>query len=298
MQPSPSGNAESKAEVDCVWPARAVLGEGPCWDAVSRKLYWTDIKAARFHAYTPGNGLRETWALPCRVGSVAVPPPTWSPPSGFGEEVLLACGDHGLMWLDLGASNVATSVIADPEADLPDNRFNDGKIGPDGRYWAGTMHDPETEASGNLYAFTPNGHSARLDGGYGVTNGPAFSPDARTVYHNNSALQTVYAFDLAPDGQLANKRVLIQFAAGEGYPDGMTTDQQGNLWIAMWDGARIEKVSPQGIRLGHVALPTPRITSCTFAGDDTVLYATSASIGLSESDTLAGGLFRINLVSA
>jgi xylono-1,5-lactonase len=289
--------SQIEANVACVWPARATLGEGPCWDTSTRKLYWTDIKGARLHAYSPKDGHRETWALPCRVGSVGLPPPGWNLPPGQGT-ALLACGDPGLMWLILDAGGATTVVIAHPEAHLPHNRFNDGKIGPDGRYWAGTMHDPETEASGSLYAFAPDGSVMQLDSGYRVTNGPAFSPDGRTVYHNDSALRTIFAFDLGPDGRLANKRVFIQFAPSEGYPDGMTTDREGNLFVAMWDGARIEKISPQGVRLGHMAIPTPRVTSCTFDGDSTVLYATSASIGLPENDPLAGGLFKIDLVAA
>ena len=295
MNPPRGETAEIETEVACVWPAHAILGEGPCWDAAARTLYWTDIKGARLHAYSPENGRRETWALPCRVGSVGMPSPAWSPPPRLQGTVLLACGDPGLMWLVLGAGNATIVVIANPESHLPDNRFNDGKIGPDGRYWAGTMHDLEIEASGCLYAFTPDGQATLLDFGYRVTNGPAFSPDGHTVYHSDSALQTVYAFDLTPEGQITNKRVFLRFAPGEGYPDGMTTDAQGNLFIAMWNGARIEKISPQGTRLGHIKMPTPRVTSCTFAGDDTVLYVTTASIGLPVGDTLAGGLFKVYL---
>ena len=190
-------------------------------------------------------------------------------------------------------------VIADPEAHLPENRFNDGKLGPDGRYWAGTMHDPEKETSGSLYAFAPDGAVTLLDNNYRVTNGPTFSPNGRVVYHTDSAAQTVFAFDLTQDGELTNKRPFVRFAPGEGYPDGMTTDSDGNLWIAMWDGARIEKISPQGKRLGFLAMPTPRITSCVFTGeDDAILYATSASIGLEDADELAGGLFRVTLTGA
>jgi len=287
--------AEIEAEVACVWPARAILGESPCWDAATAKLYWTDIKGARLHAYSPKDGRRETWTPPCRIGSVGVPPPHWNPPPGLRGTLLLACGDFGLMWLGLDGE-IPTAPIAHPEAHLPENRFNDGKLGPDGRYWAGTMHDAERRASGTLYAFSADGSVEALDSNYRVTNGPAFSPDGGVVYHNDSAKQTVYAFGLDEAGRLTNKRAFAQFTSSEGYPDGMTTDRDGNLWIAMWDGARIEKISPQGMRLGHVAMPTSRVTSCTFAGEDEIiLYVTSASIGLPDADALAGGLFEVYL---
>lgn len=293
-----SETVEIEAKIECVWPARAILGEGPCWDASTSKLYWTDIKGSRLHAYCSNDGRRETWSAPCRIGSVSVPASNWSPPAGLQGTQLLACGDFGLMWLGLDGE-IATVPITHPEPHLPENRFNDGKLGPDGRYWAGTMHDPEREASGALYAFSPAGDVALLDSGYRVTNGPAFSPDGRIVYHNDSAEQTVYAFDLDHEGRLANKRAFVQFTRSEGYPDGMTTDGNGNLWIAMWDGGRIEKISPRGERLGYITMPTPRVTSCTFAGEDkSILYVTSASIGLPEIEALAGGLFKVRLEPA
>jgi len=284
------------ANVECVWPARAILGEGCCWDPRTRKILWVDIKAAQLYALSVRSGRRQIWRLPCRIGSLAVPPTDWHPPADLDGELFLACGDFGLMWLGLRSTDVSTAIIANPEAHVPENRFNDGKMGPDRRYWAGTMHDLETRTSGSLYAFSSDGAVTRLDGGYRVTNGPAFSPDGRTVYHTDSGHQTVYAFDLSPAGQIRNKRTFVQFAPGEGHPDGMTTDTQGNLWIAIWDGSRIEKISPEGERAGHIRMPTSRVTSCTFVGEDeTVMYATSASIGVSETDKLAGSLFRLML---
>jgi D-xylonolactonase len=296
-QAMPCRGAVIDAIVECVWPAHAILGEGCCWDPRSGKIFWVDIKGIELYALSASSGRRQVWTLPCRIGSLAVPPPDWHPPDDFVGELFLACGDLGLMWLALRATDVGIFVVASPESHLPENRFNDGKIGPDRRYWAGTMHDLEVHTSGSLYAFSSNGGVTLLDSGYRVTNGPAFSPDGRTVYHTDSTLQTVYAFDLSPEGQVRNKRLFVQFEAGEGYPDGMTTDARGNLWIAIWDGARIEKISPKGERVGHIRMPTPRVTSCTFVGEDaTVMYATSARIGVSETDELAGGLFKLILL--
>ena len=289
--------ASIDAIVECVWPARAILGEGCCWDPRSGRIFWVDIKGRQLYALSISSGDRQVWTLPCRIGSLAVPPPDWRPPGELAGELFLACGDLGLMWLALRATGVRILVIANPEAHLPENRFNDGKIGPDARYWAGTMHDLEIHASGSLYAISSNGSVILLDTGYRVPNGPAFSPDGRTVYHTDSPLQTVYAFDLSLDGQIGNKRVFVQFEAGEGYPDGMTTDANGYLWIAIWDGARIEKVSPEGERVGHIRMPTPRVTSCSFVGEDVnVIYTTSASMGVSDVDEAAGGLFKLILL--
>jgi xylono-1,5-lactonase len=279
-----------------VWPARARLGECPCWSQRSRRLFWVDIERAELHAFRPADGARQGWKLPHRICSLDVPPAGWRSPVALPGESLIGCGDTGLAWIGVENGAVEIIPVVDPERDRPENRFNDGKGGPDGRYWAGTMHDPEELATGSLYAFRADGSYAVLDSRYRVTNGPAFSPDGSVVYHNDSARQVIYAFDLTAEGTLANKRVFVQFADGEGSPDGMTTDRRGNLWVAMWDGARVQKLSRDGSRVGAIPIPTRRPTSCTFVGPDrTEMFVTSASVGLPAEDSLAGGLFRVRL---
>jgi xylono-1,5-lactonase len=240
--------------------------------------------------------MRQSWTLPSRLCSLDVPSVDWSSPSGLLGEVFIGCGDVGFAWIALEDDAVEIVEVVHPERDQSDNRFNDGKTGPDGRYWAGTMHEPEESATGCLYAFSADGTYAVLDSGYRVANGPAFSPDGSVVYHTDSVRQEVYAFDLAGDGLLENKRVFVRFADGEGHPDGMTTDRHGNLWVAMWDGARVEQLSAEGARLGTVSIPTRRPTSCTFVDPDcTEMFVTSASVGASSEDSLAGGLFHVRL---
>jgi sugar lactone lactonase YvrE len=276
-----------------VWRAKAILGEGPCWDARSDEVFWVDIKGERLHAYGVREKRQRTWAPPHRIFSLDAPPSSWAPPAAKAQW-FVGCTAAGFGWIGVAGDDILIEALSHPEPDQPHNRFNDGKFGPDGRYWAGTMDDNESEASGSFYAFDMRGQSERVDSGYIVSNGPAFSPDGRTIYHTDSARRTVYAFDLAADGRLANRRAFIQFGEADGYPDGMTTDSAGNLWIAMWDGARLQQVSPAGERLGQVAMPTARPTSCVFVNERT-LFVTSASIGRPETDTLAGGLFRVAL---
>lgn len=284
------------AEVVCVWPGRAILGEAPCWDARTQSLFWTDIKNRHLHSWQPEAAAHRSWPLPIRLMSLDVPSALWSPPPDLRGLAFLGCSEDGFTWIAVEGEEVRFRPIVHPEKDRSTNRFNDGKLGPDGRYWAGTMHDDEQHSTGALYAFRPDGTWHELDTGYGVTNGPAFSPDGAVVYHNDSARRTTYAFDTTPGGGLANKRIFASFADDEGYPDGMTADREGNLWIAMWDGHRIEKLAPDGRRLGHVRMPTARVTSCVFAGPDCKeLFATSASIGTNSNDHLAGGLFKVEL---
>ncbi len=188
--------------------------------------------------------------------------------------------------------------LGDPEPSFPSNRFNDGKTDRQGRFWAGTMDRHEREANGSLYRLDPDLNWTRIDTGYRVTNGPAFSLDGKTMYHSDSALQCIYAFDLDRAGAASARRVFAQFGAGEGYPDGMTVDAQDCLWVAFWDGWCLRRLSPSGETLAKIPLPVQQPTSCAFGGEDyTLLFVTSARRGLDAEQlaqqSTAGGLFEI-----
>ena len=279
-----------------MWPARALLGESPTWDPRSKRLIWVDIKARALHAYGPGEDTRRSWELPQRVCSIDVPPVSWPVPGDLEGQAFLGCGDSGFGWLGVGETGIDLRPMAALPQEHPRERFNDGKVGPDDRYWAGTMDDAEEDAAGRLYAFRADGTYRELDGGYMVTNGPAFAPGGSVVYHTDSLRQEIYAFDLGQNGTLTRKRLVTRFAEGEGRPDGMTTDNEGILWVAMWDGAKVERLSPEGARLGSIEIPTRRPTSCAFAEPGrSVLFVTSARVGLGERDPYAGGLFRVEM---
>jgi sugar lactone lactonase YvrE len=137
-----------------------------------------------------------------------------------------------------------------------------------------------------------------VDDGYRVTNGPAFSPDGRIMYHSDSARQVIYAFDLDEDGNAAKKREFARFGEGDGYPDGMTVDSEGCLWSAFWDGWCVRRFSPDGECIRKIDVPVQKPTSCAFGGPALDrLYVTSASIGLDEKalamQPCAGGLFLL-----
>jgi xylono-1,5-lactonase len=270
-------------EPECVWDARAILGEGPVWDG--RAVWWTDIKAAALNRYEPTSGCRTSWSAPEAVGSFLIEP----------DGRLLAAMKSGFARLRLAPDGGAIEVepVCQPEADTPGNRFNDGKRAPDGSFWAGTMDDAETQASGAWWRLDPAGTARCLETGYRVTNGPAFDAARGRVYLTDSARQTVFCADLVNGGEgFSNKRVFLQFGEGDGYPDGMETDADGCLWIAFWDGWRVDRYSPDRALLARIPMPVARPTSLAFAQD--AIYVTSASIGL-EGQALAGGLFRIAL---
>ncbi len=260
-----------------------MLGEGPIWSEAEQAVYWLDIKGRRIHRLRPGDGAIDSWVPPFRICSIA-------PRSSGG---FIAGSDRGFTAID-GAFQ-SFDLIANPEADRPGNRFNDGKVDRAGRFWAGTMDDAEEQASGALYRLDADLAWHRIDDGYQVANGPAFSPDGKVMYHSDSARQTIYRFDVAADGGVSNKAVLAQFGDGDGYPDGMTVDAEGCLWVAFWDGWCLRRLSAEGERLTEIAMPVQRPTSCVFGGPDfDRLFVTSAAIGLDVAEQpLAGGLFTV-----
>lgn len=277
---------QSAYPVHCVADVRAVLGEGPVWVAREQAIYWLDIKGRKvFRLDSSGN--RSEWDTPFRIGSIA---PRRS--GGF-----VAGTEHGFALVELGASRF--EVILDPEGHLPGNRFNDGKLDRAGRFWAGTMDDSEQSATGSLYRLEADRSWQCFDEGYQVTNGPAFSVDGRRMYHNDSARQVTYVFDLDENGVPSNRRIFAKYGDGDGYPDGMTVDAEDCLWIAFWDGWCVRRYSAEGNCLELLGLPAQKPTSCAFGGPDMrQLYVTSASIGLADQErseqACAGGLFMLD----
>jgi sugar lactone lactonase YvrE len=161
------------------------------------------------------------------------------------------------------------------------------------------MHDRELEHSGAFYRLDSDFSVHQVDRGYIVANGPTFSPDGKVVYHTDSSTREVFRFDVRPDGSLSGKRVFALFAEEEGYPDGMTTDREGCVWVAHWGGSRITRFRPDGTRDRVIPFPVSQVTSCTFGGDRLDrMFVTSARIGLTDAqlakEPLAGGLFEID----
>jgi sugar lactone lactonase YvrE len=264
-----------------LWDAGAVLGEGAVWHARQGRLWWVDIKGPGVHWLDPASGERGSWTPPIRIGSLA-------PRVGGG---FVAGTEDGLAFVDPAAKTI--EPILDPEPERTENRFNDGALDLRGRFWAGSMDDGETQATGALYRLDASLDWRRFDDGYHVTNGPAFSPDDQRMYHNDSGRQITFVFDLDADGEPGDRRVFAEH--DDGYPDGMTCDAEGCLWIAFWDGWEVRRFAPDGTLMSRHRLPVARPTRPAFGGEGLDrLFVTSASIGVDKREQpLAGGLFEI-----
>jgi xylono-1,5-lactonase len=270
-------------EPQCVWPVAATLGEGPVWAAAEQALWFVDIKSARVHRFDSAGGDHRSYEvgeapsflLPCRSG-------------GF----LLGL-KSGLHRLDPESGEV--TPLQDVEADKPGNRLNDGAVDGVGRVWFGSMDDAEREPSGSLYRFDKRG-LALVETGYVITNGPAFCPQNRTLYHTDTLGRVIHAFDLSSTGGVSNKRVFVTIEGSAGFPDGSTVDSEGCVWTALFGGWGVRRYSSDGELLQEIRFPCSNVTKIAFGGTDLrTVYATTARKGLSAEDLasqpLAGGLF-------
>lgn len=272
--------------IACVAPLNCTLGEGPVWDEAGY-LWFVDIKAPAIHRYRPEGGEVRTWPMPEAVGALAL----------RERGGLLLALQSGFAFFDPDTG--ALEPLFDPEPEAAQNRLNDGKCDALGRFWAGSMHDPEQDPSGHLYRLDPDLEVERFSMGFVVTNGPAFSGDGKTFYFTDSAARRIWAFDLdMKKGRLGERRLFAELEPDDGHPDGQTVDAEDHLWGAHWNGGKLTRYRPDGSVERTIGLPVPLVTSCCFGGADLgTLYVTTARVGLKEraleEAPLSGGLFAI-----
>lgn len=273
--------------------AQATLGEGPIWDTRENILWWIDINEHRLHRYDPlggkqGGGTNDTYDIGQRVGTVV--------PRASGG--LMLAVEHGFASYDPATRSL--TMLADPEAHLPGNRFNDGKCDPAGRFWAGTLQSVEQDmTAGTLYCLNPDGSVEPRVPGVGISNGIVWTADKKTMYFIDSPTRRVDAFDYDnATGQIANRRPAIELPAGIGFPDGMTIDAEDRLWVALWAGWGVARFDPtSGQLLEKIDVPAAQVTACALGGPDLRdMYITTARRDLTERDLEkqphAGGLFH------
>lgn len=262
--------------------ARATLGDSPAWDAKTQTLYWIDVLERRVYA-----GPRAILQTDSYVGCLA-------PRKNGG---LVIAQRHGICALEPNMKTLRR--LASPRGEARDNRFHDGKCDARGRFVAGTMDHREQEASGALYAFSPGQRPRRLLKELRISSGLAWAPDGKTMYFIDTPTCDVTAFDYdLKTGQIANPRRIIHFDRSFGWPDGMTTDTDGNLWIAMWGGARVSHWRPDGMLLAQFGVAAKNVTSCVFGGANmNELFITTAMLGMDATGMRkfpqAGGIFRM-----
>ena len=273
---------------ELVIDARAVLAEGPVWHAQRQLLYWVSILAGEVHVYDPATNEDRAIDVGQLVGTVV-------PRKSGGVIVAL---HHGIASLDLVTGDL--KVLADPEADQPGNRFNDGKCDPAGRFWAGTMSLSYVEGAGSLYVMDADLSVRPMLRDVTISNGIVWSPDRSTMYYIDTPTCEVSAFDYAVEtGAISNRRTAVRIPKDLGGPDGMTIDAEGKLWVAVWGSGAVSRWDPEsGEMLGAVSLPVTAVSACAFGGPNLdELYVTTAREGMDEQALAeqphAGGVFRV-----
>lgn len=242
-----------------------VLGEGPVWDEQRQALWFVDILAPALCRLDWPSRALVRHAMPCPIGSVGLA-------DGARLVVALRTGVH---LFDPGDESLR--LLVHPEPDRTMNRMNDGKVGPDGCFWVGSMHDSVPRApTGALYRVTPDGTAARVVDGVNISNGLAWTADGRTMTHADSTpgIITAYDFDSAT-GALANPRRLATLTEAEGRPDGAAFDTEGHLWSAGVSAGSLNRIAPGGA-IERFAVPAPAPTMPCFGGPDgRTLFVTS-----------------------
>jgi sugar lactone lactonase YvrE len=251
----------------------SVLGESPFWHPDEAALYWCDIPGRKLNRWQPEQRQHTSWDFDCEPCSCAPLP---------GSRLLLAMRD-GLWTFDPATGT--REPLAAPPYDPAQERFNDGKADPQGRFWAGTIFEPRTSPSAALYCWS-GGRLARMAGNATVGNGLAWSPDGGTLYWSDTKAHRIRAFDLDAQGQLSRERVFAQFpvkADGQdlatygGRPDGAAVDAEGCYWSAMFEGQRLLRLAPDGRVLSELPLPVRCPTMPCFGGPDLrTLFITTA----------------------
>lgn len=275
-------------DVELVIDSKSTLGEGSLWNDRTGQLMWVNIKGEILNFYNPRTEMNKEMFSGQMVGTIV--------PTESGK-VLVAL-KNGIYSLD--PETGSKKLIVNPERDIPDNRFNDGKCDPSGRFWAGTMSLSGKKEAGALYRLDPDSTIHKMIDHVSISNGIVWSPDKTKMYYIDTPTRKVMAYDYDDaTGDISHPKVAVQIPEGMGAPDGMTIDENGKLWVALWGGSAVGNFDPEtGELIRKIDVPAKNVTSCAFGDDDLgTLYITTARESTSDEELQkfphAGGVFKI-----
>jgi sugar lactone lactonase YvrE len=248
------------------------LGEGPLWHPERAALFWFDINNKKLLSQT-ADGLVE-WQFDEHVSAAG-----W-----VDHDTLIMASESGLYRFDLTSGE--RTLICALDADNPVTRSNDGRADPWGGFWIGTMGKQAEENAGALYRYY-RGELRTIVPTLTISNAICFAPDRSCAYYTDTPTQQIMRFALEPDTgwPTGNSTLHLDLSKKNMRPDGAVTDAQGNLWIALFGGARVVCFAPDGTQLREVPLPAANTTCPAFGGPEMRdLYVTSATIKLTEAD--------------
>lgn len=257
-----------------------LVGESAIWHEVESALYWVDIEGLTVNRLHAASGKFTSWKMGSNPSALAID----------DNNCLTVATRHGL--LRLNTTDGSEKPVADAPYDPARVRFNDGRVDPAGRFWIGTMYEPRDQPAAEMYVLDKDKLRRAWSGGMTNSNGLAWSLDGRTMYHADTTTHRIdcYDYDVAT-GEQSNRRTIVTFPSDKsapdygGRPDGATIDSEGMYWVAMFEGARILRIAPNGEIVRELKLPVKCPTSVAFGGPDLrTLYITSASHGRSKEE--------------
>ncbi len=258
------------------------LGEGTLWSARDNAVYWVDILAPALNRLSLADGAVTRLAMPEPLGWVAE-----RKAGGF-------IGGFQSGFAEIYLDPLTITPIGDPEPHFPGNRMNDGKADAQGHIWCGTMDMAEEHDRGTLYRLAPDRSWTRVESDYRVPNGPCFSPCGQWLYHSDTAKRQMYRFRRTETGA-TDREPFIRFEEADGYPDGMTVDAEGHVWVAHWGGGRISRFTPDGTLDRAIPMPARQVTNICFAGPDLDrMFVSSATVGLDDPSEHDGGFDEVD----
>lgn len=278
---------QKNSDMELVIDSKSDLGEGAIWNYETGELMWIDITGKILNFYNPKIGNNKEMFTGQMIGTVV--------PCESGMELVAL--ENGIFSID--SKTGTKKLIASPEADLPNNRFNDGKCDPAGRFWVGTMSMNDEKEAGALYRLDSDSSIHKMIENVSISNGIAWSLDSAKMYYIDTPTQKVMRYDYYnKTGAISNPKTAIEVSPDLGSPDGMTIDAEGNLWIALWGGSAVGCWNPEtGKLIRKIKVPAKNVTSCAFGDDDLgTLYITTARTNTTDKELnkfpYAGGVFK------
>jgi sugar lactone lactonase YvrE len=268
---------ERRHEVAVALSCEVELGEGPVWDERTEMLWFVDILRGGVYRLDPVTGAHAHWTCDRLLGALAL---------SHEPGIVALATDRGFEIWDL--SRPSPVIVAAVGADDDDIRMNDGKVAPDGSFWAGTMSMRGDDGRGELHRLGGDGTTEVLVGDLTLSNGLGWSPDASTFYLIDSPRDAIFAHRLDDDLRPGPGSVLIDTSSFPGLPDGMTVDADGFLWVCFWGGGTVRRFEPTGTLAAEYPVPVANPTSCAFGGPGLDrLFVTTARYGLTAAERMA-----------
>lgn len=275
-------------DIDVLYHAQDLVGEGPLWDAAGGCLWWVDIKGRAIRRLQPSTGAFTSFDSTEPPAALAL----------YDDGSLIVAVGTG--WSRFDPATGAQSPIAQAPVAPGGRRMNDGVVDSAGRFWTGSIDEPTGSGAGGQLFMLDGDRAIRVLDGLLTQNGMAVSPDGRTLYLSDTHVsrRLIWAFDFEVEsGALSNRRIFHQCEHGR--PDGAAIDSEGCYWFAAIDAGEIVQLDPEGARMASIPLPVTRPTKPAFGGPDlATLYVTTMRNGLDEKELarqpLAGAVLALD----